>query len=103
MRTEIIDGQRVAIIEWRPDGLGDGRTWADIMAAVARTEGPIVITTPQPETDYLVGEGVIDLSGVTIKNDLELRRSLPPVLYTRPQPMNRHQRRAQQKRDRARR
>jgi hypothetical protein len=43
-------------IVWRPDGLGDVTTWAEVMAAVAANKGPVTIYVPQ-QTTYVIDPG----------------------------------------------
>ena len=54
------------IVEWRPDGKGDGRTWAEIMAVVLATDGPVEITCPQPDADYQITPGDWDAARITL-------------------------------------
>jgi hypothetical protein len=53
------------LIVWRPDGLGDEKTWAGVMSRVAANIGPSTIYMPQPSPTvpgptsivYLIGTG----------------------------------------------
>lgn len=44
---------------WRPDGLGDVRTWAEVMAEVSQSIGPVTIYCPQEDAGvvYIIEPG----------------------------------------------
>ncbi len=99
------------IIEWRLDELDSSLTVTDIMDMIERSRGSHVsIVCPQQhsEADYRIGTTDLNRAVLRITNDCDSaieRRDvkIPALSAPPPQPMNRHQRRAQQKRDRTRR
>ena len=69
------------ILVWRPDGLGDVKTFAEVMAVVATAKGPTTIFMPQPSPAsgtivYLIGSAspspaeVFDMKGSTFVSPL---------------------------------
>jgi xanthosine utilization system XapX-like protein len=45
---------------WRPDGLGDVRTWAEVMAVVSALKAPLTVYVPQPSPAYSIPAGNYD-------------------------------------------
>jgi len=43
-----LPAQNTGVLVWRPDGLGDVRTWDEVMAVVSSNTGPTTIYCPQP-------------------------------------------------------
>ena len=121
MGTQVFGGRnemKTRIISWRPDGLGDARTWAEVMAIVSETNEPVTITCPQLEGDYVIDPGNWDASNIRLEAPNALRVAVAkgatladlasvsgPVRFdladeAKPDGLNRHQRRVQKKLDR---
>jgi hypothetical protein len=52
---------------WRPDGLGNVRTWAEVMAVVSVSKAPITVYVPQPIITYSIPAGNYNTKGLNFE------------------------------------
>ena len=52
---------------WRPDGLGDVQTWAEVMAVVAAGNTPLTVYVTQVGITYSIPAGSYDTKGLTFE------------------------------------
>jgi hypothetical protein len=55
---------------WRPDGLGDVRTWAEVMAVVSALKTPLTVYVPQPAITYSIPAGNYDTKNLNLEAPL---------------------------------